>query len=371
MLSHLDGTFEISLYEIFAFLGMIQSVFILVYIGSRSWRSSRSIIPFLYFLMLGGLFYLEFLYSFLNIELDFGQEGLMFLWLLLPIISYLLIIQIINLETLPSFKHYWTIFIAAAGFLIAFYIAGLSAECGLNKLKCTVFYDALIVIFILISSVIVALLFVNPNGFRAIRLDKAKAERYWLSLTIILINTAVIATVTANAMDLMSAMDGEFIRIILGTAYVYLATTSLFRIYPPALPVEKIANPDGLTASEKKIAEDIDRLMTLDKLYQEAAFSRADMARELNVSEGVITKVINAHYGKSFPTLINEARIKEAKHLLIDTDVNIKTIAEDVGFNSIATFNRVFKDVVGQTATEYRANKGEKADDTASQELQV
>lgn len=336
-------------------MGLAQCVFILVYIASRSWRSSRSIIPFLYFLLLGGLFYAEFSYGFLDVKFDYFEPALQVLWLILPLLSYLFIIQIIKLEKLPSVKHYWVLALIAVGFSLAYYGLRYSEECADGLVRCETFYNALIVIFIVFSSIAVSVLFIDPQGFRAIRLDKEKKDRYWLALTIIIINTALIAVILSKYTGMLTEADGRYIRIILGVGYVYLATTSLFRIYPPSIPIEKVANPDSLSASEKKVIADIEKLMTMDKLYQEPSFSRADLARELNISEGVITKVINAHYGKSFPSLVNEARVKEAQHLLADTDVTIKAIAEDVGFNSIATFNRVFKDIVGETASNYRA----------------
>jgi AraC-like DNA-binding protein len=47
--------------------------------------------------------------------------------------------------------------------------------------------------------------------------------------------------------------------------------------------------------------------------------------------------------------------VEEAKTLLVETQADISTISEESGFNSIATFNRVFKDIAGLSPTEYRA----------------
>lgn len=357
-----QNKYEISLYEVFAFMGLAQCVFILVYIASRSWRSSRSIIPFLYFLLLGGLFFAELALGLFALASGYFLSLLTFAWLVVPVISYLFIVQIINLEKLPALKHYTILPVMFLCVIIPFSFGDFSDDCTASTLKCTFFYDILISIFVVFSTLTVSALLFDPEGFRAIRTDKDKKDRYWLALTIVIINAGVVASALGTIAGVLGEQDGRYIRIILGVAYAYLATTSLFRIYPPSIPVEKVANPESLNSSERKIIEDIERLMTLDKLYQEPAFSRADMARELNISEGVITKVINAHYGKNFPTLVNEARVEEAKHLLVDTDMNIKTIAEDVGFNSIATFNRVFKETVGKTATEYRAENGKAKD---------
>lgn len=349
-----QNTVEITFYEVFSFLGLIQSVFILVYIASRSWRSSRSIIPFLYFLLLGGLFYIEFAAGFLGLPIANIEFYTTFFWLLLSIFSYLLIIQIINLESLPRLPHYLVVFMGGCAFLISYSIGRMSGECDGLLSSCDFFQDSMVITFTIAAAISLSVLFFDPMGFRSIRAQKDKRERYWLALTIILVNACLIALALAVYADMMPEEEARSMRIMMGMAFVYLATTSLFRIYPPSIPIVKVAAPETLSKSEQGIIADIERLMAYDKLYQEPSFSRADLARELNISEGVITRVINAYYGKSFPVIVNEKRVEEAKHLLIETDANIKTIAVDVGFNSIASFNRVFKDYTGMTASDFR-----------------
>jgi AraC-like DNA-binding protein len=49
-------------------------------------------------------------------------------------------------------------------------------------------------------------------------------------------------------------------------------------------------------------------------------------------------------------------RIESAKNLLLNPNLRISEIAYQVGFQSLTHFNRVFKKIVGQAPTEYRAN---------------
>ncbi|HQL83140.1 MAG TPA: helix-turn-helix transcriptional regulator, partial [Spirochaetota bacterium] len=51
---------------------------------------------------------------------------------------------------------------------------------------------------------------------------------------------------------------------------------------------------------------------------------------------------------------INKLRIEDAAAKLAERDGKIIEIAFSVGFESLTTFNRVFKSVVGKTPTEYR-----------------
>ena len=105
---------------------------------------------------------------------------------------------------------------------------------------------------------------------------------------------------------------------------------------------------------DKKTIEKIKNLLDLDKVYQEANFSRADLARELNISEANVSKLVSLHFGKSLPQLLNELRIRDSLQLLQQTEASVTVIAEQVGFASLPTFNRVFKDVMNMSPTEYR-----------------
>ena len=53
---------------------------------------------------------------------------------------------------------------------------------------------------------------------------------------------------------------------------------------------------------------------------------------------------------------INLARINEAKRLLEETDIPVNVISAKVGFLSYSSFSRVFKKIVGVSASEYHKN---------------
>ena len=103
-----------------------------------------------------------------------------------------------------------------------------------------------------------------------------------------------------------------------------------------------------------ELAKHIEHLIYTEKVYQEAAYSRADLARECGYSETVVSKIFNAHFQKSFPQVMNEHRVEEAKRLLEETKETVKAISKEVGFNSMPSFNRVFKDMTGLSPSAYR-----------------
>ena len=52
---------------------------------------------------------------------------------------------------------------------------------------------------------------------------------------------------------------------------------------------------------------------------------------------------------------VARTRIEKARHLLQNPKLRVSEIAFEVGFQSLTHFNRVFKNVVGESPTEFRA----------------
>ena len=73
-------------------------------------------------------------------------------------------------------------------------------------------------------------------------------------------------------------------------------------------------------------------------------------------------KMINGSMGyRNFNQFLNQFRIQEATRRLIDRDTRrlpVLTIAIDVGYASLAPFNKAFKTMHGVTPTEYRKQHG-------------
>ena len=69
-------------------------------------------------------------------------------------------------------------------------------------------------------------------------------------------------------------------------------------------------------------------------------------------------EMINQELQKNFYQFINEYRVNEVKQKLADESFNhlkIISLAFDAGFNSKASFNRVFKSYTGLTPKNFRA----------------
>ncbi len=89
-----------------------------------------------------------------------------------------------------------------------------------------------------------------------------------------------------------------------------------------------------------------------------------DYARPLDVPElASIACVSEAHFIRTFKSTFGETphrylqrrRVERAMYLLRTTDRTVTEICMRVGFSSLGTFSRTFRDIVGETPSEFRA----------------
>ena len=152
----------------------------------------------------------------------------------------------------------------------------------------------------------------------------------------------------------LSGHEMLLLRNVFGLTFVYLASTSLFRIYPQAVLVQEKRALDPDNRKNRQLIDQLNTLLIVDKVYQEAQYGRKDFARELDISEAAVSSLINYQFKETVPQLLNRYRVQEAKGLLKDTKIQVQVIAQEVGFNSLTTFNRVFKERVGVVPSKYR-----------------
>lgn len=357
MLSAYSVTF--TLVEWLTLTGLAQCLLILVYIISRMRSVRQAILPILYFVTLACAFALQFSLRLIDFEQQI-RFSLWFVWAMGTPISYLLILQVARIAELPEWREFWVLVLVPFAALLAFAIKGGTELCD-GTGWCDRFFDWLYLLGTFASALCLLLLWGHKGLFSNMLTQKGGKERYWLVIALIIINLLVIGISFMNAANRVTPLETDLLRIAAGLTFVYLATTTLFRIYPPPLQLttaaSKKAEERELSPEDEKLAARITELMEYDKLYQEQSFSRADLARELEVSENLLSRVVNTAFDKSFPALLNEYRVKDAQRLLEETEIAIKTVAFEVGFNSLASFNRVFREQTGETPSSYRNKK--------------
>jgi AraC-like DNA-binding protein len=80
----------------------------------------------------------------------------------------------------------------------------------------------------------------------------------------------------------------------------------------------------------------------------------AAMARVAHVSPAHLIRTFRAVFGETPHRYLQRRRVERAMHLLRTTDTAITDVCMLVGFSSLGTFSRTFRDVVGESPSAYR-----------------
>ena len=114
------------------------------------------------------------------------------------------------------------------------------------------------------------------------------------------------------------------------------------------------ADPETVAALSR-----LANLLEVDHVYRRPSLTLGDLADLVQLPEYRLRKLINEELGyQNFNAFLHAYRIREACQLLRDPAqrrVPILTIALSVGYQSVNTFNRGFRDILGMTPSAYRA----------------
>jgi AraC-like DNA-binding protein/ligand-binding sensor protein len=89
--------------------------------------------------------------------------------------------------------------------------------------------------------------------------------------------------------------------------------------------------------------------------HQTEELSLGQVAKAVNMSSYYFCKMFKKITGINFTDYVARVRIEKSKNLLLNPNLRVSEIAFEVGFQSLTHFNRVFKKILGQSPTDYRA----------------
>jgi AraC-like DNA-binding protein len=109
-------------------------------------------------------------------------------------------------------------------------------------------------------------------------------------------------------------------------------------------------------------AEDLNRRLlrardAMDRAYAEPLDIRA-VAAVAHVSEAHFIRCYRAVFGETPHRYLQRRRVERSMFLLRETDRSVTDVCLDVGFSSLGTFSRTFREIVGETPSAYRAGHG-------------
>jgi AraC-like DNA-binding protein len=131
-----------------------------------------------------------------------------------------------------------------------------------------------------------------------------------------------------------------------------LLLTEIFRILLPGFePKEKPEEKNHIEESELKLIYSIGAFFE----YNYAKDIRMeDVAEKFNISPRHFDRIMKKYFNMSYKKKLSLTRIQVAMYLLKNTDEAVSRIAEKVGYNSLNTFQRAFRELTRVTPSVYR-----------------
>lgn len=330
-------------------------LFILLYLGFSAKRLKKAILPFLLFVTLSNQFLLPVVAVFPEMPGPLTYSVILYNENLMPIISFLLILQFIIGRT-PPFFMWGLLAIPFLGTLTFQYYAPDNAAYCIQDRNCEDVYKVMVMSrVIVVSTIFVTLVPRLQIVLKRVRKNRLSKNRYWLIVMLIVLN---LLSLYLDLLLISGQLDEALFQLskaITNLLFVYLVFTSVFRVFDHMLKIEP-PHRASLSTHDKLLVEDMKHYINTARPYLQPSFRRADLADKLRISEQHASFLINQTYNHSFSQTMNELRIKLAKEMLINTDLSVTDIGFDVGFSSITSFNRVFKQITGLSPSQYRKN---------------
>ena len=208
--------------------------------------------------------------------------------------------------------------------------------------------------------------------------DHLKLEWLWIltwsmlvvgSISLIL-NSIIVFTDIADWVQLRMMILSVAAIWVFFLGYYSIRKTPFYRSYHiegiDTLEIEKEQVKDKYEKTKLKdddaeeIRVKLDAYMESEKPYLNKNLTIGELAEAIDVPTYQLSQLINGHMLVSFFEFINSYRVNEVKHRFFDpkySNLTLLGIAMECGFNSKASFNRIFKQLTNQTPTEYIKTK--------------
>ena len=92
----------------------------------------------------------------------------------------------------------------------------------------------------------------------------------------------------------------------------------------------------------------------IDRHYMDPELSLSSVANAVSVSPNHLSTLFKSKIGVGVSEYLTEVRIRQAKRLLITSDLRVSEVGERVGYQNMEYFSMLFKKNTGQTPSQYR-----------------
>ncbi|MCP4132357.1 MAG: helix-turn-helix transcriptional regulator [bacterium] len=198
--------------------------------------------------------------------------------------------------------------------------------------------------------------------YLVIRLNRLKKDKIRLIMVVMLSGV----TLLISCAELLSLLLGGRYKMLVVT-YSSPLIVLFFVIYYADNLMKKSIELDTLysrlkirvsDSAEPSVSEATEKKLEVVKHFINENYtsdlSREGLAAAVGMNPNYMSAQFKTYTGMKIGEYINFLRIEDAVKRLHDEDFRVLDIALSVGFESLSTFNRAFKNIKGKTPTEYK-----------------
>ncbi|WP_234405490.1 response regulator transcription factor [Paenibacillus sp. IHBB 10380] len=114
---------------------------------------------------------------------------------------------------------------------------------------------------------------------------------------------------------------------------------------------ELMMNQYGLMASA---TSPVQRALAYIHDHLDQSLSLSQVAKHVHMNTNYFSEVFKRETGQNYIEFVTQAKLRKAMSMLSETPAKISEVANQIGYEDIKHFNRLFKKFTGQTPSEYR-----------------
>ena len=321
------------------FAAASQAMLLLVYVGVSNNPSRVKIVSLMF--LLGCISYL--LLPTIEEHQPLFYESLHFLWIFANIVPSMLLLLVWFIFEEECKCPIWLLALVAVSICSSLYYQFI----GIGLPISPIWLQALKVVIVLIA------LFIVWYG-RDNDLVEMRSKIRLLIVLVISLETLVIV-IFESAWQSSPPILIDTVLLLIVLVCLFSMSFFMLRLNPEGLFM-RIESPITHDTQDPLLMDLVER-MKGERLYADHDLRVGSLASMLNVPEYKLRQKINQELGyRNFNQFVNRYRIEEAgAKLRKDARTPVLSIALDVGFRSISSFNSAFQEHFGVSPTKYRS----------------
>ena len=157
-----------------------------------------------------------------------------------------------------------------------------------------------------------------------------------------------------NQLDIRQVIDC-INQTVYNLTYIQTISTVLSEMHSPE-ELFFLSEQAEVASIEKRKTSGFEHVIDYIREHYREDITLSSIAENVFLNPAYISRLIKEQTGKKYTDLIVELRMEKAVELLKNTDMYVYEIAENVGYQNLKYFYKVFKRVKGNSPNDYRPN---------------